>query len=1737
MIEKLLPRVLNSSSDNRLKKKTEMNDAYNVVVTEDFNDFDEATDTGNEGVLKPVKGNVAQDKFPLGLFATDVDRRALGSVSDARTGVVYFFVFSENAEEMGVYAYDTTNYFGNGEYVYTDVYTTSEFNFQQDSVVQGDIVHVSGEAGELRPVLYFTDNVNEPRKLDILRAIAGLGYVENSIHEKDLITACPKAPLHPATFEFLQASDRPISDFRRIPGFQFAYQCIYASGEESALSTYSDIAVPPAYLNQGSSASASLNLDNLCRVTVPETVDGVDNFTREIEKIRLLVRRGNTGAFFVVDEIERETDGTFSPFDFYNDSVLTGITTEEEQKQFDSLPKVAQALSVVENRLFYGNYIEGFDEPEVVGTLTVNYVDRPQSFFDVDIEVTPKILPKAPLSDLNPTKLTPTTLSNRTAGYQINTSGLDNSMPVGTVVTFSIQINPGGNFEFYDATKSYHSSRRVGFATNNIDVPMSATVDSSVLVIASSNINQTLPLFGMNKGVGSPAQDTVRWVTTEGDENNSNAKAIYGTSAANAFKIKQSNLEFSVTLRTLTDLSDASTQVRDAICAAFDESKSIDESAFEIIALEDEFTYTYNLGFEDPDPSGEQDLAVLSNTVTPETGMSMDDAQQKETSKLIVAVGNDTNSAISGGTSFPNVADMKAPCGYFIVNQATVQFRLRQLQHLTQSGIVSGFLAPEMSSISGVDVRTCIPVFGNLFDEDNQDVAKRPFKVNAWRVFSKEYLQQNQVSGEIDTNINEEYTQGTYLLKETGNDRADSQKSNRQRTLGYLHYVDEEDLFVTNAQIREDFDIQDMVAADSVGSSFMDGEAGLSLSLKDHTVEQQTDSGGGFGGGSPSATNNFNVEFTEEVQGSARGPYGFMQCFFGYGVHLQNMDEGTTQDDTGTGYPWGTGSQPITLHVGFSDVIDVELPSNPDFTTVGLLKPGNDGLGFKEGDGGQQLLELQGVTNAFADQSDLTGGYRSFKTYANHDFGVVYYDERGRAGNVNRLGSVYVQGYSDQERENSLRGRAEVQVDLTSNPPDWAHHYQFVYAGNSSIRSFIQYTAGGAFFSTATEGGQDNNIYVSLNYLQSNADVSYSGAFGAVAPDGTQNLYVYSPGDTLRIISYNTDETTIVYPNQYLFEVVDVVDLGSNPDENPLHESGDGEVPKAKQGQFVVLKNNPNATNFTFNDVVGGDHAWGDRCIFEIASPKSASDPEDTVYYEIGEVYNVGRNPSGQVYHQSQSVTLQNGDVWWRRVPINAAEFDDGEFLNLIQDEDEDSVTEPRFRNYYLESKTFNDTFPGTDVNNFGKRKFMSTLSNEVRRFSSVTFSDQNDYSTKRLRFTSFNAFNAPFKDLPNEHGNINTLLNFSDALFVVQENKASAIPVSRTVLSDALGQDTLIGSDKILGEQRFYAGQYGSDNNPESVLRVDNNIYFAHKSRGEVYKFNPSNGIQVISQKGMNSFFRDAFDDTIYAGGQIRVVSGYDPLKDEYLISILNVEDLVQPAVAQYTQPDVDVIGDSVTPVGEETEDDGGAVDDDTGGVALSPYSFTFDFSSTPDTGFDGDDYIYSLGDGEGPDNDPVTNSPSYNQTVKERDKVAKWTKLDGVNWGNAAFFATKTSYFADLPQYAQKNGRITSWPENWLEYSTYRLTFDIYFSGVNATEWIRIAFGVGVNPLQETDALVVENEWLSYDTGEQDVSLLDPERELIAIRFQSVLSSNYSNLSESLGFADGGFVALDNVTLTFTP
>ena len=235
------------------------------------------------------------------------------------------------------------------------------------------------------------------------------------------------------------------------------------------------------------------------------------------------------------------------------------------------------------------------------------------------------------------------------------------------------------------------------------------------------------------------------------------------------------------------------------------------------------------------------------------------------------------------------------------------------------------------------------------------------------------------------------------------------------------------------------------------------------------------------------------------------------------------------------------------------------------------------------------------------------GSNKSFKTKATHDFGIVFYDQRGRSSDVVSLGSHYVTGYD----EASNQGPVRMQIDLTGAPPSWAWHYQIVYGGNSTYEDFMQYTSGGAFVEHEAEG-DTGNIYVSLNYLQ-NSNISYSEAFGAVNEDGSKDLYTYREGDKLRIISYYLDNSSRVYPTSYEFDVVGVKNFADDEDNILINQQNPPAIP-SKVGEFLILRDNPQATGFSYSFVkeaqTGGTspsstsaHLWNNRCVFEIYTP------------------------------------------------------------------------------------------------------------------------------------------------------------------------------------------------------------------------------------------------------------------------------------------------------------------------------------------------------------------------------------------------------------------------------------------------------------------------------------------------------------------------------------------------------
>lgn len=1550
MIDKRVPRVYNGDLDARLSKSNELIDAYNIQIGTDY-DADNAPNaagpmaTGDAGVIKPAIGNVGTVDGPLnegditGLFddnPTVTGRRVIGQVNDNRTGIVYFFVYSQVATEQGVYAVN------NGRQ--DRVHTSQQYRFPGNGFVDAEVVHVSDGAGGFRPILYFTDNVNEPRSLDILdvyNPATGDGTVENdtTIFTLDRINACPKTPIHPITFEWANNPTRLVSEFRGTKGLQFAYQCIYRSGEVSAPSTYSQIAIPPAYLQQGSSTTIDVDYFNTLRLYVPQFAAAnpgqyVENYTNHVEEVKLLVREGSAGAWLEITNIPAQSgfeigaalpqgipeQAAFGPYyDYTHAEVLSGFPAAEQFKQYDSMPRIAETLAVVENRLMFGNYVENYDEPNLLAGAVASYRERPNDFVEIGVNITSRVLPVAPgaptlgASAFLDDRLSPLASAdevfNKKAGFEIRLTDVPESIPAGTTLNFSMSFNPAEDIHLYDSTYSYHGGRVCGLGAfdpagpaPNGEAPVRNTIFPNW-----TNVNNDgwsgIPYGGVNPGVFSEVQQAV-WITTDGPEAGTQQDVVVGCSAATPYVIKGEQITFSMVLNVAVDIAANASQILlDAIGRALTGQAPTLDGSINFIGtpnITPAYTYSYDL----PEPITDTESDLFGYRVLNTGGATGNNREHNNLASKIVPVFSKTisDSLISGAGS-----DDVNPCGYFFVQQAYVQYSLSRRPDIDSLALEdSAFFFLEIDDHQVLQQFTCIPRFQHVLEPPTSWVMLTPEQMQADALpntpdfygvtgFDNVYFLPQQNPGSVGVQ-NGLVTSGTELI-------SDGKKQNLNRALGYLN-----------------MNINPLRSSSEL--SILDGEGGVRNrrnSNRSVTPVPTTTIGAGI-----------TVDWTNDTFTNALETF-FGPTFLNMSIGLLNdkpypsgvIVMGTTITDFNAVFEGTAAINDLGQEIGDPFLVQYTKQQTRTFFPMFDLPQG----GFFNGGGvvGFQPVFETSLTQAatisqfelptyalFISENEAVGVYRSFKSSANHNFGIVYYDERGRPGDVNTIPSVYVGGYSNEERDSQLQGRVEIQINIASAPPAWAHKYQVVYAGNNTYSSFRQFITGGAFVASV-EGSEERNIYVSLNYLQ-DSHLSYAQAFGAVNIDGSKQMYTYQPGDILRVISYFTNETERVYPVNYTFEVVDQVDLTKDYEFNPLanEDEQDTTVDLVRTGQFVVLRDNPLAANFSASAVLSGSngansntHGWNERCLVEIVRPSNITEEEERPYYEIGRAYHVGRSIDGTYYHEVPQIVLTEGDVYWRRVPQNIATYDEDtqSFPNLYVDEDSQS----RFRDYYLETETFTDKYPLADWKGYGKPHFVKN-SQEVRRFASITYSDLNDYSTTRLSYSSFNHTTAPFRDFPNTAGNINRLLTYPSGLFCVQEDEASIIPVQRSLIQDAAGADTLVTSTKILGTQKVLPGGSGCDNNPESVLRVGNHVYWANKAMYEVYKFNPQNGIQVISQKGTASRFNTYFALVNQAADNLsRIPTGYDPLNDEFLITI-GIEGFTPPIGEVYDQPFVNV-------------------------------------------------------------------------------------------------------------------------------------------------------------------------------------------------------------------------------------
>lgn len=523
--------------------------------------------------------------------------------------------------------------------------------------------------------------------------------------------------------------------------------------------------------------------------------------------------------------------------------------------------------------------------------------------------------------------------------------------------------------------------------------------------------------------------------------------------------------------------------------------------------------------------------------------------------------------------------------------------------------------------------------------------------------------------------------------------------------------------------------------------------------------------------------------------------------------------------------------------------------------------------------------------------------YKSgFKAGSSHTFGVVYYDKFNRSGNVNEIGTVYV---DDISTRSSNYGPASVTIDLSATtPPDWATSYQIVYPGPDSIQDFVGYTSGGAYYKRELSGNGSNDpdihtqeIYVSLNSLKIYNEEKK-----------TERSYSFTKGDKLRLVSrYDHAAATPgrVYDKAsdgtaIEFDVVGVVTIGSDNDILAHKHGGSAStiIDSNDYGDFLILESsavnggavgkNGNALKFNGYDwfsVTGENHPdgtapstssrWGQGTVVEIYSPRKTT--SERVFFEIGEGGVISNGGHGD------PIEVTNGNVFFR--PVACKTSPDATEANIYDEFNYE------YRTFYLECDSASDRVQGTSWHK-GRPHVVFENAATVRRQNGITYSDAYEEDVANLSLSSFNASLANFFSLEASNGACNYIGSFrEDFLVALQENKMAMVPIKKSILSTASSGELLGLNTDVLNSPQYYVGDYGCGDNPESVLIQDNQVFFADLSRRKILRWT-GEGISPISDNGVASLLATNLDNYTANGGT-RIVSGYDPRFDQYFVTL----------------------------------------------------------------------------------------------------------------------------------------------------------------------------------------------------------------------------------------------------------
>lgn len=497
----------------------------------------------------------------------------------------------------------------------------------------------------------------------------------------------------------------------------------------------------------------------------------------------------------------------------------------------------------------------------------------------------------------------------------------------------------------------------------------------------------------------------------------------------------------------------------------------------------------------------------------------------------------------------------------------------------------------------------------------------------------------------------------------------------------------------------------------------------------------------------------------------------------------------------------------------------------------------------------------------------------SFKSGAVHPFGLVYYDFANRSGTTvrNEQFDVYANFLSQQPSNQFIQYIQQIGMDwqIFHQPPDWATHYQWVYTGNTTVASFVQFTISQAATSsngTATE----LNLSPLTNYNANNSTDSVIS-------------YSFTKGDRVRFITDSGHGKLLVYLD------VEVLNFGA------------GTVLTGADTLTIQLVSQ-------YMSVAGG---ISQGSLIEIYTPELQE--TEKIYYEFGQAYEVINagliNRSHQGETQNQSGTFINGVS---TIPATGT-FTRGDVWIRPRRTDISPTTTPQYTDDYVEDFNISDFYASANWDKGRPNRVTETNqaingSDEfraLRRPTTIPFSDVYIPETNINGLSRFFDFN--FESYDNNFGSIQKLFSDDRILECYQELKVGIIPIQTKLSTDGSNNVITYQTDQILNEIRYYEGDFGIGLNPESFASYENQRYFCDVARGFVLR-KDKNGISPVSKVyKIHSFITNLFRAISQYNGRVNIYGVFNRSFARYEFATETIPNGTTPSFQDWTRAFVD--------------------------------------------------------------------------------------------------------------------------------------------------------------------------------------------------------------------------------------